>query len=332
MKLANKELIPFLHGAVRTVDKKDGFLALYRFTEKQVEFYKELVHPKKTLFFEKAHASSNIRIAFNTNASFFSFDYYATRAASREYYYYDVFVDGSLVHHQGEENVRIGAGTIRVELPEGEHQVTVYCPPLFSTAVANFTLSDGATISPVTKKRRMLILGDSITQGYDARFSSQSYANLLADKLDAISVNQGIGGETFNPGMLDFDLGFTPDIVTVAYGSNDFTKCTKEEMIYNANEFYRRLREAYPNAKFFSVLPIWRIDCVKTYAMRFEEAIEISREAALKAGSVPIEGLKIVPNMREFFADAKVLHPNELGFNFYANGMYNVIKEYLDEN
>ena len=63
-----------------------------------------------------------------------------------------------------------------------------------------------------------------------------------------------------------------------------------------------------------------------------EEATKNAREAALKAGSVPIEGLKIVPNMREFFADAKVLHPNELGFNFYANGMYNVIKEYLVEN
>lgn len=332
MVLTHQELIPLLHGAVRTVDKKDGFLALYRFTEKQVKFYKELVHPKKTLFFEKAHASSNMRIAFTTDASFFSFDYYATRAASREYYYYDVFVDGSLVHHQGEEGVRIGAGNIRVELPEGEHQVTIYCPPLFSTAIANFTLSDGATITPVTKKRRMLILGDSITQGYDARFPSQSYANLLADKLDATSVNLGIGGETFNPDMLDPDFGFDPDIITVAYGSNDYTKCTREEMVYNANEFYRRLREMYPSAKMFSVLPIWRMDCVKVHALRFEEAIEIAREAALAAGSIPIEGLKIVPNMREFFADAKVLHPNELGFNFYANGVYNVIKEYLDEN
>lgn len=332
MVLTHQELIPLLHGAVRTVDKGDGFLHLFRFTEKQVQFYKELVHPKKTLFFEKAHASSNIRIAFTTNASFFSFDYYATRAASREYYYFDVFVDGVMVHHQGEEGVRVATGNVRVELPEGEHEVTVYCPPLFSTTLANFTLSDGATVKPMQKSRRMLILGDSITQGYDARFPSQSYANLLADKLDAVSVNQGIGGETFNPGMLDFDLGFTPDIVTVAYGSNDFTKCTREEMVYNANEFYRRLREAYPNAKIFSVLPIWRIDCVKTHAMRFEEAIEIAREAALKVGAVPIEGLKIVPNMREFFADAKVLHPNELGFNFYASGVYNVIKDYLVEN
>jgi hypothetical protein len=74
------------------------------------------------------------------------------------------------------------------------------------------------------------------------------------------------------------------------------------------------------------------MDCVKTYAMTFEEATAICREAALKAGSVPIEGLKIVPNMREFFADAKVLHPNELGFNFYASGVYNVIKDYLVEN
>lgn len=332
MTLTNQELIPLLHGAIRTVEQDDGYLALYRFTEKQMTYYKTVTDTRKTSFYNKAHASSNMRIAFLTDSPFFSFDFRAARASSRHYYYYDVFVDGLLVHHQGEEEVTEGAGTIRVALPEGEHHVCVYCPPLFSTAIANFTVADGASLAPVHKKHRMLILGDSITQGYDARFPSQSYANLLADMLDATSINLGIGGETFNPNTIDPDFGFDPDIITVAYGSNDFTKSTKEEMIYNANELYRRLREAYPSTKMFSILPIWRMDSVKTYAMRFEEATEIAREAALKAGSVPIEGLKLVPHMCEFFADKRVLHPNELGFNFYANGLYAAMKPHLDEN
>lgn len=332
MTLTKDELIPLVHGAVRTVEQDDGYLALFRFTEKQVAHYKTINHPKKVLFFEKAHASSNIRIAFRTDSPYFSFDFRTKRAATRKYYYFDVLVDGFLVHHQGEEGVTEGAGTIRLDLPSGEHLVTVYCPVLFSTEIANFTVADGATVTPVEPTRRMLILGDSITQGYDARFSSQSYANLIADMLGAVSVNQGIGGETFNPEMLDFDLCFTPDLIIVAYGSNDYTKCTREEMIYNANEFYRRLRTAYPDVKIFSVLPVWRMDCDKVHDMRFEEAIEIARDAALSVGAVTIEGMKLVPHMSEFFADTKVLHPNELGFHLYANGLYAAIKPHLDKN
>ena len=332
MKLTVTELKALLHGAIRTEQTPDGYLALYRFTEKQRAYYQSTNETKlRALFFEKSLASSNIRLTFQTNSPFFSFDFRTKKASSRKYYYFDVFVDGMLTVHQGEEDVLEGAGNLQVSLPEGEHLVSVYCPVLFSTEIANFTLADGATLSPVTLPRRILMLGDSITQGYDARFSSGSYANLLTDMLHATSVNQGIGGEVFNPDMLDSDLGFAPDLITVAYGTNDFSKCTKEDMRAAANEFYRRLRATYPGVKIFSILPIWRIDCTKAYDMRFEEAKQIARAAAEAVGAIVIDGTTLVPHMREFFADTKVLHPNELGFRFYTSALYAAMKPHLDE-
>ena len=331
MKLKNTDLIPLLHGAALAVDQKNGYLALYRFHRDQLAYYKTAKDPKKAAFFGKARASSGIRLCFHTDSPFFSFKFYVKQAANRTFYAFDVVVDGVLCHHQGEKEVFEGAGTVRVALPEGEHQVTVYCPMLFATEIADFTVADGAAVTPVERSRRMLVLGDSLTQGYDALFPSLAYANVLADLLDATAINQGIGGEIFNPDMPHPSLGFEVDMILVSYGQNDYTKCTREEMTENATGFYRRLRRTYPDAPIFALLPVWRTDCDKIHAMSYEETIAIAKKAALSVGAIPIDGMRVIPHMREFYSNSKTPHPNDLGMRFCANGIYAAIKPYLDK-
>ena len=62
----------------------------------------------------------------------------------------------------------------------------------------------------------MLMLGDSITHGYDAISPSNSYASLVADMLDANAINKGIGGEVFWPQFAAMLDNITPEIITVA--------------------------------------------------------------------------------------------------------------------
>ncbi len=150
--------------------------------------------------------------------------------------------------------------------------------------------------------------------------------------LHATAVNQGIGGEIFNPGLIDGEVGFTPDIITVAYGTNDYSKRTRADMTAAANEFYRRLREAFPTARIFALLPIWRGDTkTKVSAVgSFEEAKAIVRAAAEAAGATVLDGNTFVPHLPEFFSD-KYLHPNDFGFKFYADGVLAAMMPHLTE-
>ena len=75
-------------------------------------------------------------------------------------------------------------------------------------------------------KNRLLAFGDSITQGVDVVHPSLAYAPTLARLMDADSRNKGIGGEVFFPALLEEKEDLDPDFVTVAYGSNDWSKCT----------------------------------------------------------------------------------------------------------
>ena len=326
MKLTLQDVRMMTHGAL-DVREVDGQFIFTRFTDRQQAYYDEI----KPDFGVKAHATSGVRLEFFTDAEKFSFDYHTTIASSREFYYFDVFVDGVMVQHFGHDKIKEARSTVKVKLPEGKHRVAIYLPCLAEARICNVTVDDGATVEPVRKSRRMLCYGDSITQGYDAQYSSQTYANLTADKLDAEMIDQGIGGEIFRPALVDAEMNYTPDIVTIAYGTNDWSGQTRERTVACANEFYANVRKAFPHAKIFAITPIWRADDHRvTKVGVFEEGRQIVRDAAAAAGATVIEGNGMIPHLPEVCSD-KYLHPNDYGFKFYANALYDVLIPHLEE-
>lgn len=325
MTLTPTELAALAKGALRFAIEADGYVSFFRFTEKGEAFYRK-TNPD---FCKKTKATAGVRLSFETDADSFSLDYRATATSGRRFCYFDLLVDGVLLDHQGSEGTATH-GTLNFSLPRGTHRVTLYLPALFATELAHFTLPDGARITPTVKPHRLLLLGDSITQGYDALYPSQSYANLISDMLSLGAVNQGIGGELFNPDAIDGNLPFDPEIVTVAFGTNDFTFSTKEKMTAAATEYFSRLRAAFPHAKIFAILPIWRADRDEPHAFgSFEEAREIVRTAATAQNGVTVlDGDGFVPHLPEFFSDG-YLHPNDLGFKFYADALYRALLPHL---
>jgi hypothetical protein len=327
MELTIKDIQSIAHGAVRTEKNEAGEIALYRFTEKQMALY---AHDNPD-FYVKSFGTAGIRLEMDTDTDVIDLSYHTRTASSRRFYFFDVFVDGVMVQHFGHEDIKEAISTLHVELPTGTHRVCIYFPNLVAANILSLKLSDGATFAPVKRERKLLAFGDSITQGYDAKFASQSYVNLLADKLGAEVVNQGIGGEIFRPALVDAEMNYTPDIVTVAYGTNDWSGQTRERTVACANEFYANVRKAFPHAKIFAITPIWRADEHRaTKVGVFEEGRQIVRDAAAAAGATVIEGNGMIPHLPEVCSD-KYLHPNDYGFKFYANALYDALIPHLEE-
>ena len=331
MKLTTDQIRSITNGALY-VREENGFTVLSRFTDVQKEYYRLSSEKNPSNgFFRKSYASSGIRLEFVTDSDMLAFCYCSTHASSRRFYYFDIFVDGVMVEHFGRENVAEDEGVFSMALPAGEHTVCLYLPCLAEAKLFNFTLSDGAFFRPVERKLKLLCYGDSITQGYDAKYPSQTYANLLADKLGAEMVDQGIGGEHFCPGLIAEDIPFAPDIITVAYGTNDWSNQEPDLTVERANAFYKGLRERYPEAKIFAITPIWRGDNHRvTKIGTFEQGRDVVRNAARAAGvTAVIEGNGLVAHIPEAFAP-DCLHPIDFGFKFYANALYDAMLPYLE--
>lgn len=332
MKLTLNDVKKITRGALE-IEECDGEFIFHRF-EKAARDYYSTTTPQ---YFGKSKASASICLDFMTNSERFDADFSVTYGSSRTYYYFDLCIDGIIRKHLGEEKAWIKKGHLSLKLsdyltPDGnEHRITLWLPNLATARLSNIELDDGASITPIEYKKKMLCFGDSITHGYDAAFPSKSYVNRMTSHFDTFTVNQAIGGERFVPEILLEDTCYKPDIITVAYGTNDWSGLTKEVFHPRCEQFFEKLARIYPDALRFAILPIWRADAntgKQKYEGSLDEACEFIAETAKKYGCTVIDARPFMPRCPEFFWDGR-LHPNDLGFAEYAQGMISEIEKYL---
>ena len=211
------ELVKRITRGAAAIKEENGGASFHRFTEEQRKVYES-----NESFFIRSFAAAGVRLEFATDAKSFVFGGCAEAASSRDFYFFDVYVNGALVRHVGSYSYKTdGKFRFEVELAEGTNRVAVYFPWTVKLLLSELEFTGATKVEPIEKKRRILCYGDSITQGYDSRYPSLAYTNLLADALDAEAINKAIGGDRFNPDLAALPDAGPFDLVTVAYGTND---------------------------------------------------------------------------------------------------------------
>ncbi len=311
------EIRGLLTGAV-SFSEEDGWLTPRRFTEEQMRSF---ASDEGVLV--RARASSGMTLDVLTDAEALSFDAKLFFGSSQRQYYFDVLVDGALRYHEGRENVAEDERSLRFPLPGKKARVTVIFPCLFGFSIRDLSFEGAKLVSTVRKSEKFLFVGDSITQGYTARFPSLTWTNLVCAARNAECVNQAIGGARFASSAPAPLPGFTPDRIFVAYGTNDWSG--RLDVSASARTYLTRLREIWRDVPVTVILPIARLDAerreasgdAKPFAEMREELAAVCRDFA---GVTPLDSLDYVPPFAPFFADG-FLHPNEPGFMKYADAV-----------
>ena len=321
---ADFELIKNLTcGAVEIIDN-NGIYEFHRMTALQRDILKN-----RQDFGKKATATSGIRFAFATDAKEIRLAGVFSAASSRKYAFFDITVNGVLVQHSGNEDYyETPEFDFTIPLDGKFNDVEIYFPCLARAALEILEFSDNCRIEARRKTRKMLCYGDSITQGYDADYPMFAYANMIADGFDAEIFNKAIGAEIFNPDFAVAPDEFTPDLITIAYGTNDWKKeVSAENITRNATEFVRNLNKNYPGTPIYAILPIWRKDMEDIHASgKLADAIELLKAVYKQFANVTvIEGMPLVPHLPEFYADG-YLHPNDCGFLLYGNNLLKAMR------
>ena len=337
MKLNIEQIKEILLGAVR-VEEDDGIIKLYRFTKEQEEYYKKT----NDIFYMKTFASSGMRIEFETDSERLFMDVISHVGSSRNYFSYDIFVDGKMIGNiDNFSDVKLpepytvaelesGEFSKEFSLGKGKKKVTICLPWSASTGIKEFSLDDGASVIPVKYDKKILALGDSITQGYDSLRPSNRYMTKLSEKIGAEEINKAIGGEKFAPKFAELKDEFEPNYVFVAYGTNDWCVYDRETFTENCVGFYNTVSKNYPNSKIFAITPIWRKGYDNdTEFGPFEDVAKIIEDTVSRLDNVTlIRGFDFVPKDESYYADYH-LHPNDEGFKYYYESLYDAIKDKL---
>lgn len=326
MKLSFEQIKACTLGAEQVLNTPEG-IAFLRFTEEELAVYE--TNPLK----DKCGSTAGIRIAFTTDADALTLGLLVKEDGStRSYFAAELYVNGQptgLLKNYSDEmdfltmrdHCPAGAFSGTFAIGAGEKQVELYLPWSKRTLLTELTLDGAAFCRPVRRERVLLMYGDSITHGYDAKTPSKSYSNRLADALGMQVFNKAIGAECFFPELAECTPVQKPEIITVAYGTNDWSKRSRETLLANAPRFLKALLERHPRATLYVLTPIWRKEQDPTaygsFSLVSEDLAEICKDLPR---TVLIRGYDLVPHDESYYADSR-LHPGNEGFAHYFENL-----------
>ena len=303
MKLTLEKIKELTVGAVDVEKKEDG-IHFYKMQKCQIEAFYALL---EILGF-RAETTTGIRLDFETDSKFLSFDIKGGKK-------FEYLIDG------------VYRGIVkepRIELP-APCRVTLVFPSHEIGVIDNVELSDGASAVRHKFDKKVLFIGDSITQGWNSGIDTLSYAYRTSFALNYDSVIQAVGGAYYHVSTFA-DSEFEPDTVIVAYGTNDVNHFkTKDEMIEQLRTYLGLVKETYKKSKIYAISPIWVSGGDEEKRMgNLWECYDLIAEEIEKCGIEHIRGLDLVPHDKKYFADA--YHPNADGFGEYAKSLLNFIE------
>lgn len=305
MKL-NLEQIKSVTKGVEDIVYEKGLFHFYRFSQDE-----EKLIDNHNLF-----STAGVQMEFCTDALELKLKVNTKNGSpTRSYFAVDVFVDGTFIGSikNFEEGIDGDYANVQYELGDfegafglGENKkvVRIVFPHSVVASISEMELVGATYVSPVKNEKNVIFYGDSITQGYDTLHPSKSYANLLGESLHADLRNKALGGAQFFPELVGVPNDYTPDYIVVAYGTNDWSGCEKEEVRKNATRFLDNVVVNYPTATIYVVSPIWRK--IHTEYKKFGSFLEMEKlieELCQNRKNISfISGFDLVPPEEKYLA------------------------------
>ena len=321
MKLTEKTLLKFAKGVLHYT-KDNGYITFYRFGKNQMEYMANENYDYGWRNWAKF--SGGITLEFKTDSSFIEFDYKASCSHERANTV-DLYIEKTLhcVYKIG-ENLK---GKVRFDLPNGEKTVTIYLPNESIFQIKNFTI-DGSYKTVKDTRKKILAIGDSITQGAGPEFASVSYINILNREYKYDIIDQGIGGYRYEAKDLMKIDGFEPDRILVALGTNYYDEGIFESLGYDYEkaviDFYKKLNELYPNTKKLVFTLLYRTRDLDVNRLKWCRNV-IEREALKYPNTYVINGKDLMPNDPVTLSDG--IHPSTYGSIMIAKNLINKMRE-----
>lgn len=331
MQLNFDQICAVTHGAAE-IRQEEGGIRFYRLTDAQfAAFYAE--NPSI------GNTCAGIKLVFRTNSRRLGLKALLDDAL---YWWplvsFDIQVNGETIGYldnfshienfvpKFDEQLPLGPVEKQFHLGEGEKVVSVHLPWCHRFLLQQVTLDDDAFAAPVQKKK-LLMYGDSITQGYCATRPSRRLAALVAAGLDMEECNRAMAGSKFLPDLAAIADPVKPDLITVSYGTNDWAAGrTAQELSHFCRQFLQNLQATYPATPIVVISPVQRFNFDCSNPCIDYETVTASIGTAAE-GVCFIDGSTLLPKEAALLFDG--LHPNDDGMALYAEHLIAQLKAYL---
>lgn len=319
-------------GALEARLDGQGRVVPCRFTAAQVRELGGMAawHPR--LYREMATCTAGIRLEFETDSAHLAFEARMDPFPSGSQAMIDDMLDanpGVRPPYDGfsldVDGKRLGVrvpgpdGYVRFALgatPGRRRRVRLWLPCLAGCRLGA-VLGDGTFAEPVACPPDLLVLGDSIAQGFTSLDPAITWPALLADSLGLGLVNQGVGGQVFQPGSVaDAAAATDPALIVVEFGANyRFEPCRAAAVERDAGAYLSEVSRAWPDVPTLVLTPAFHLEGrYPTHPEScFADVARITRDAAARHPQMTVvDGEGLLPPEPSFLIDASD-HPGPNG-------------------
>lgn len=199
------------------------------------------------------------------------------------------------------------------------HTVRLWLPALRAAKLRYVCAKGGSSkelyVRPLTYEKQLLVLGDSVAQGFCAEQPQLAWPALVARQLKAELINQSVGAQVFQPAALMGLEGIEalkPDVVVVALGANyKYGRCIEHMIAREISAYINQVAKMWPSAALLIVAPnkqgvvAVKGSCFERVPALITHAYQHVREQRLKNDNKAPVALKTAPELKsEFLADA----------------------------
>ena len=202
--------------------------------------------------------------------------------------------------------------------------------PALRGCVVKDVIGDGTFIHAVPRRKQLLVLGDSIAQGFVSGDPAHSWPALLSARQGLDLVNQGIGGQVFQPGSL-FGLAqfIDPARIVVCFGENyRYEACIARRISPDIRSYLAEVSRLWPQVPTHVLTPLWHDEeAMPSHPMSCHEQVPslIAMHVTPHEQMTLIDGLELLEHDPALLADGYE-HPNERGCRQIATRLNAVMR------
>ena len=177
------------------------------------------------------------------------------------------------------------------------HQVELWLPALRGCEISDLWL-DGTFVERAAAQERLLVLGDSIGQGFVSESPDLSWTALFAREHNLELINQSVGGQVAQPTMLeDKPVDLVQTIILELGGNYRWEPCALFEVERDMRAMITSLTRTYPGTEIIALTP-FEHDEITSPSHRRSCWKSVNWERLLsKVSSVRMRGTYIEPNV-----------------------------------
>lgn len=208
------------------------------------------------------------------------------------------------------------------------HEVEIWLPCLRGCAIRGLW-TNGSYVEPLSSGPKLLVLGDSVGQGFCCGNPARAFPSLVAQGLNLDLVNQSLSRQVFQPtSLLGIQLDDVEHVVVEFGLGYKYERCSPTVAAQDVRGLMVEIGQRWPMAHVWVITPLWN-DLKKAPAAKgscYEALSRLIAQGIRRYGATMVDGLGLMDHSTTLLRDERD-HPGAKGHEQIAKRLIKTMRQ-----